>query len=301
MSATTTPRHRMARVAAPACGASQRPYSRLGQYSDRKTGALREIVSAAIPDDSVLVIDRFAGTHIDSRLVARLQPDEPSENARIVCELYLADETKGRCRRMTAEDLTPSRRVTTPPDGTCGMSSREPLRDCDGYAYRIRRVPTEDGLTPELRWTRSTNPGNQFEVVRLREIIAHLEAYEPARTITADMLVAHRESDRVSTHRLRQELKNLNSARVVLNRGLREAVQRKIAQGDLSMSEIAMRCGRTRNDRNGNIAGETTWLARRIGQVPEGGKDQPTPWVHTDVLALIARDGLGGSPREVEL
>jgi hypothetical protein len=31
------------------------------------------------------------------------------------------------------------------------------------------------------------------------------------------------------------------------------------------------------------------------------GKPRPTPWVHSDVLALIARDGLGISPREVEL
>jgi len=27
----------------------------------------------------------------------------------------------------------------------------------------------------------------------------------------------------------------------------------------------------------------------------------PTPWVHSDVLALIARRGLGLSPREVEV
>ena len=63
---------------------------------------------------------------------------------------------------------------------------------------------------------------------------------------------------------------------------------------------IAMRCGRVKRDRRGNVSGETSWLARRIGQLPEGGEDQPTPWVHTDTLALIARDGLGLSPREVE-
>ena len=48
-------------------------------------------------------------------------------------------------------------------------------------------------------------------------------------------------------------------------------------------------------------SGETSWLARRIGQTPEAGQDQPTPWVHSDVLALIARDGLAMSPNEVEL
>jgi hypothetical protein len=50
----------------------------------------------------------------------------------------------------------------------------------------------------------------------------------------------------------------------------------------------------------GRESGETSWLARRIGQLPEAGQPRPTPWVHNDVLALIARDGLGISPREVE-
>ncbi len=61
-----------------------------------------------------------------------------------------------------------------------------------------------------------------------------------------------------------------------------------------------MRCGRLKHDAAGNCSGETSWLARRLGMMPEGGREQPTPWVHSDVLALIARDGLGLSPREVE-
>jgi hypothetical protein len=67
------------------------------------------------------------------------------------------------------------------------------------------------------------------------------------------------------------------------------------------MSEIAVRCGRVKRDGKGNVSGETSWLARRIGLLPEGGQSRPTPWIHSDVLALIARDGLGASPREVEL
>jgi hypothetical protein len=67
------------------------------------------------------------------------------------------------------------------------------------------------------------------------------------------------------------------------------------------MSEIAMRCGRVKRDSAGNESGETSWLARRLGILPEGGRDTPTPWVHSDVLALIARLGLGISPREVEV
>ncbi len=87
----------------------------------------------------------------------------------------------------------------------------------------------------------------------------------------------------------------------MLNRGLREVVQRKLARGELSMSQIAVRCGRVKRDRRGNVSGETSWLARRIGQLPEGGEDAPTPWVHSDVLALIVRQGLGAAPHEVEL
>jgi len=87
----------------------------------------------------------------------------------------------------------------------------------------------------------------------------------------------------------------------VLNRGLREAVQRKVARGELSMSQIAIRCGRIKHDKKGKQSGETSWLARRIGQLRESGMDRPTPWVHTDVLALIARAGLGIAPREIEL
>jgi hypothetical protein len=67
------------------------------------------------------------------------------------------------------------------------------------------------------------------------------------------------------------------------------------------MSEIALRCGKVKRDSRGNESGETSWLARRLGLAPESGERAPTPWIHTDVLALIARRGLGVSPREVEL
>jgi hypothetical protein len=67
------------------------------------------------------------------------------------------------------------------------------------------------------------------------------------------------------------------------------------------MSEIAIRCGRRKWDQRGCESGETSWLARRIGMLPEGGESEPTPWVHSDVLALIACNGLGLAPCEVEL
>jgi hypothetical protein len=62
-----------------------------------------------------------------------------------------------------------------------------------------------------------------------------------------------------------------------------------------------MACGRIKHDRRGNGSGETSWLARRVGLLPSTPGDRPNPWVHSDTLALIARDGLGIAPREVEL
>jgi hypothetical protein len=43
------------------------------------------------------------------------------------------------------------------------------------------------------------------------------------------------------------------------------------------MSEIAIRCGRIKRDANGNESGETSWLARRIGTLPESGRTGGDP------------------------
>ena len=100
---------------------------------------------------------------------------------------------------------------------------------------------------------------------------------------------------------LRTELARVLRSPIVLNRGVREAVLARVGRGETTMSEIAIRCGRLKKDPKGHRSGETSWLARRIGLLPEGGHRTPTPWVHSDVLALIAREGLGVAPREVEL
>jgi hypothetical protein len=157
-----------------------------------------------------------------------------------------------------------------------------------------------DGRFPELRWTRSIL-AERSETVRLREVVARFEDYEPARSITANALAAHRTDPTRCTSCLTAELTRLAESPIVLNRRLREAIECALAHGDLTMSEIAIRCGRCKRDRRGNVSGETSWLARRIGRLPEGGEDRPTPWVHSDVLALIAREGLGVAPHEVEL
>jgi hypothetical protein len=114
-------------------------------------------------------------------------------------------------------------------------------------------------------------------------------------------LARYCEDASVATTVLRGELERLRDSPVVLNRKLRQTVLAAVERQGLSMSEIAIRCGRVKRDSKGAASGETSWLARRVGILPESGASNPTPWVHTDVLALIARNGLGISPREVEL
>jgi hypothetical protein len=151
-----------------------------------------------------------------------------------------------------------------------------------------------------LRWL-ARGAGRQHEILSVRDVIAGLESYEPARTLTREALARHGRDPRLSVCVLRAELRRIDASRIVLNRGLREAVLEEIRTKGLSASEIAIRCGRMRRDARGNLSGETSWLARRVGLAPESAGRAPTPWIHSDVLALIARSGLGISPREVEL
>ena len=155
---------------------------------------------------------------------------------------------------------------------------------------------------PELRWCRSgdTPTHSEPEPVSVREAIAALDAYEPIRAQTRAAIRRGIGDETISVATLRAELARVEDSPIVLNRALREAVLAAIEREALSMSEIAIRCGRVKRDAAGNASGETSWLARRLGLLPEGGRDTPTRWIHTDVLALIARDGLGASPREVE-
>jgi hypothetical protein len=137
----------------------------------------------------------------------------------------------------------------------------------------------------------------RIEPVTLRDVIAAMQDYEPARTITETTLACYEGTESLWLSVLRGDLSRVLEGPLVLNRRLREVVQLRVNRGELSMSEIATRCQRTK--RRGG--GETSWLARRIGLAPDSGTSEPTPWVHSDVLALIARSGLGVCPCEVEL
>jgi hypothetical protein len=249
---------------------------------------------------SVLVVDRDASTLGDRRLVAHLAADEPPENAVLVCESYLRDirVRRCRCRRVTPEDLELAPFAEDGPQFASG-DDRGELCDQRGHAYRLE--PQSTGMTiPELRWCREA-PSGERGLVSMREAIASLESYEPVRAITMAALASHREDLTISTVVLRFELERLQQSSIVLNRGVREAVLAAVKRRGLSMSEIALRCDRVKRDANDNESGETSWLARRLGLLPESGLSTRTPWIHSDVLALIARRGLGIDPHEVEL
>ncbi len=174
--------------------------------------------------------------------------------------------------------------------------------DSDGNTYRLGASVGERSAT-QLRWLRRSAgaENNEWEQVALRDVVAALESYEPMGTLTECALAHKRNYPGVLSTRLCIELERLRTSPIVLNRALREAVLEAIEHRSMSMSEIALRCGVVKRDRRGKPSGETSWLARRIGIMPEGGEKQITPWVHSDVLAVIAREGLGISPREVEL
>jgi AraC-like DNA-binding protein len=180
--------------------------------------------------------------------------------------------------------------------------SQESVVDSKGNAYRLG-APAREHSAAQLRWCRRSigADGSEWQQIGLRDVVAALESYEPMRTLTERAIACHRHDSGVLLTRLCSELERLCTSPIVLNRALREAVLDAIDHRGMSMSEIALRCGIVKHDRRGKASGETSWLARRVGIMPEGGETEITPWVHSDVLAVIARKGLGISPREVEL
>lgn len=287
-----------------ACPQSRR--DPLGCYTDA-TGRSREVIARRRGDGCLLVVDRDALTLGDRRLVAQIAADEPAENAALVCALYLQDARRGRCRRVTVEDLTG---IVPPAEGEepQRLTRETDLVGRNGVAehdviYRLELART-DTAARELRWCRRSRRGSSLAAptpVCLREAIGALESYEPVCGLTRRALAVYREDANVSTAVLRSELERLRESPIVLNRKLRQTVLAAIERHELSLSEMAIRCGRVKRNSKGHTSGESSWLARRVGILPESGSSRRTPWIHSDVLALIARNGLGISPREVEL
>ncbi len=299
---TARPRTHVVRQA----GDAARAHGSLARYTDAE-GRLREVLARPGHAGSVLVLDRDALTLGDRRLVAHLAADEPPENAALVGRHYVRDPRGRRCRPLAPEDL-----LTAPfSEGSEreGSKRTDPalppraveLRDRRGDRHRLEALAT--GLSiPELRWCRRGDGGEPGRPESVRDAVACMESYEPVRALTARAFALHREDPAVSVAVLGSELRRIDASRIVLNRGLRQAVLHAMRTRGLSLSEIAFRCGRIKRDGKGNSSGETSWLSRRVGISPESGGDgEPTPWIHSEVLALIAREGLGISPREVEL
>jgi hypothetical protein len=276
---------------------------RLTLYVDR-ADRIREVVALRGAARSTLVVDRDLLTGSDPRLVAHLAADEPWRNATLVCASYL-DQVRlhsCRCRAMEAADLqtAPSDASEEPDPGEHSLPACADPVDAHGATYRLDALAGRK-VARELRWRRRGSQSGCEQTVSVRDAVAAIESYEPICTLTLRAVSRARCTHELSTAVLQAELNRVRCSPIVLNRGLREAVLSRIAAEGLSMSEIALRCGRVKHIVRGGETGETSWLARRLGLVAEGGKGTPTPWIHTDVLALIARRGLGISPREVEL
>jgi hypothetical protein len=273
----------------------------LGRYTSTE-GVERELVTEPGAGGSTLVIDRVTASGEDQRLVGQLAAEEPEDNAVILSRLYLDSPHRGCCRPVMPEDLR-----DPGPTAPAGLTEaicdvEQVLVDAHGFRYQLAAVHHHRRPLPELRWKcQRTASGRSPGSVSLREVVGALENYEPARAITAAALQWHAEDRSLSLVRLREELERLHASPIVLNRGLREAVRAAVARGELTRSEIALRCGRAKRDLRGNLSGETSWLARRIGEVPESGSTEPGRWIHSDVLARVARDGLGIDPADVEL
>lgn len=277
------------------------------------TGSLRPVLSrlAAIGDDrelvvlaaaagSRLVVDRRVSDGNDARLVAHIARDEPVVNAAIIGRLYLADDRRSSCRPVADDDFKPPVRVA-PPVATA--ISGPVLCDRHGIRFKLAAVSSAEHGVPELRWLRLTPVGTigPAACVSARQVVGALEDYEPVRTVTSAAIERHRRDPGISVAAVGLELRRLGASPIVLNRRLREAVLDASVRRGLSLSAIALACGRAKLDRRGRHSGETSWLARRVGLLPDDSGRRPNPWVHSDVLAVIARDGLGIAPHEVEL
>ena len=256
----------------------------------------RELVILDGAGGSRLLVDRREADGADARLLAHLASDEPDANAWLVCSEFLADTRRG-ARRLRAGDF-----------GAHAEGDRDPsagerfqpavLTDAAGRRYFLRA----SGSPAELRWHRETRGrGGGALMLSARDVVGALEAYEPVCAITRAAVSRYRRDRGVSVSALAVELRRIEASPIVLNRGLREAVLEAVREQGRSLSAIAMSCGRVKRDRRGNGSGETSWLARRVGLLPSSPGARPNPWVHSDTLALIAREGLGIAPREVEL
>jgi len=257
----------------------------------------RELVLLRAAAGSRLLVDRRVGDRGGARLLAHLSGDEPDSNATLVARQFMAGDSRA-ARPLRDSDFRAR------PDGIAAAPApTRPyvptvLTDRAGRRYALR----SSGTPRELRWHREpAGRAAAAQPTSVRAVIAALEDYEPVCSLTRAAVERFRDERTVSVAALAVELRRIERSPIILNRRLREAVLAAVVEQHRSLSAIAMACGRVKHDRRGNGSGETSWLARRVGLLPAGSGARPNPWVHSDTLALIARDGLGLAPREVEL
>ena len=155
-----------------------------------------------------------------------------------------------------------------------------------------------------MRWVRSVPDGSYGcdQVISLRDTVGKFEDYEPMREMTRDCVYGRSFENAVSLSALTGELERLDDSSIILNRHLREVVLEKVSNGT-SFSEIAAACGMQLSDlvRPSEKCGDSSWLKRRLGLMADSGNHAPSPWIRSDVLATIAREGLQVAPMEVEV
>jgi hypothetical protein len=270
---------------------------RIHRYQTAGSSSAREIVLLQAAHGSRLVVDRSITDRSDARLLAHLAADESDENAMFVCREYLGAKSRA-CRAPRTLDLIAIPDGAAPAPAAAGAIEQSVLTDATGARFSLAVL----GVPPELRWRRELpEPGSVARTVSAREVVAALEDYEPVFALTRAAVSALRRHREVSIATLALELRRVEASPIVLNRRLREAVLDAVRHRGMSLSAIAIACGRMKRDPRGNASGETSWLARRVGLSAEDTVAGRNPWVHSDTLALIARDGLGIAPREVEL
>ncbi len=256
----------------------------------------RELVMLDGAGGSRLLVDRREADGGDARLLAHLAADEPDGNALLVCDDFLAGHSRG-ARRLRAADFRARGEGDRSGSDTRSFQP-EVFTDAAGRRYFLR----VSGTPAELRWHRqSRGGGGAARTLSARDVVGALESYEPVCALTRAAVARYRADRAVSVATLAIELRRIERSPIVLNRRLREAVLAAVSEHGRSLSAIAMSCGRIKRDHRGNGSGETSWLARRVGLLPSSPGARPNPWVHSDTLALIAREGLGIAPREVEL
>ena len=158
MSATVTPSPTTAADRAATAVRTTAPRTAdLGTYRDRD-GRDRALIARPGVGGSVLVIDQDAQTLTDRRLVAHLAADEPAVNARVVAELYLADDEGRSARALEDRDWVDAARR---PRARPRSPRRRRPANCATHAGAATAWPpsTHHRYGRQTRWVRRTGAG----------------------------------------------------------------------------------------------------------------------------------------------